>query len=141
RIRVERRALDRHDFLHGCRGEFRRHSGDIRAQNKNTDRLIALCGSQLLRAGDRLPRGAIELSGALLTDHENHWITLASSLRTLTSSLAASAGDPEIMCVFLAFSGGYSARMRVFVAAAAAAGSGDLRISFFFAAMIPLSVA
>src|SRR5262245_44495159 len=102
---------------------------------------MALNGSQLLRAGDGFPGRPIELSVALFGDHENHWITLASSRRERTSSFAASAAEPEIMCVFLAFSGGYNATIRLFVAEVAVAGKGTLRISFFFAAMMPLSVA
>src|SRR4029077_18633112 len=141
RIGFKCRMLERHDVLNRRGGQLRRKPADIRDRNKHGERLIALGSRQLLRASNRLPRRSIEFSASLLADDENHGMTLASSLSRCTSSLAASAGDPEIMCVFLAFSGGYIARIRLFDAAVAAGGSGDFRISFFFAAMMPLSVA
>ena len=59
---------------------------------------------QLLRGGDRLPARAIELAVLLFGDDENHR-TRASSRSRLTSSLAASAGEPPIITVCFAFCG------------------------------------
>ena len=64
---------------------------------------------------------------------------LASSRNLRTSSLAASAGEPDMICVFFVFSGTY--RLTIFWRAAEPGGAATLRISFFFAAMMPLSVA
>jgi hypothetical protein len=61
---------------------------------------------QLLRAHDGFPGGAIELAPTTaFCDDQDHAITRASSRSRRTSSLAASAGEPEISCVFLPFSG------------------------------------
>src|SRR5437762_359910 len=123
RVWFERGVLDRHDFMDGGSRQVRPKRTEIRTRNQDRNRrscrLIAL-GGQLLRASDGFPRRAVEFSATLLTDDQNHWITRASSRRRRTSSLAASVADPLIMCVFLPFSGGYKARMRLFVAAVAA---------------------
>jgi len=74
----------------------------------------------------RLGKGTV---GKLMTDEQ---------LYTDLQAFAASAGDPPISCVFLLFSGAYRATMRCLGAAASDAAT---RISFFFAAMMPLSVA
>ncbi len=92
-----------------------------------------------LRGGDRLPRRAIQLAFALFCHHQDHEITLASSRSFCTSALAASAGEPCSICVCLPFSG--KDTLTTFCAAVAAAANGALRISFFFAAMIPFRVA
>ena len=59
---------------------------------------------QLLRRRDRLQAGAIELAVLLFRDDENHR-TRASSRSRLTSSFAASAAEPPIITVCLAFCG------------------------------------
>ena len=52
---------------------------------------------------------------------------------------AHQAGEPAIICVFLDFSGTY--RLTIFCLAARSAGTAATRMAFFFAAMMPLSVA
>src|SRR5262249_3512603 len=90
-----------------------------------------------LRGGDRLQRGAVHLALALFGHHENH-SALASSRSRFTSSLAASAGVPGRSCVLLPFSGKFRLVTR---GPPEAAGAAPFLISFFFAAMMPFSVA
>ena len=69
---------------------------------------IGMRAGQLLRGGNRLPARAIERAVALFGDDENHR-TLASSRSRRTSSFAASAGEPPIICVCLLRVGSASA--------------------------------
>ena len=100
RVRIECGVVDGHHFLHLRRPELGRHRIDVRAEHRNRDGRVA----QLLRGRDGFPRRAIELAASLLSNNENQ-MTRASSRSRRTSSLAASAGAPAIICVFLLFSG------------------------------------
>src|SRR5439155_24925719 len=98
---------------------------------------------ELLRRRDGFPGRPVQRAFPLLGDHENHDKTLASSRRRRTSSFAASAADPPMICVFFAFSGTYRLTICCLggTAPEGSEGGATLRISFFFAAMIPFSVA
>src|SRR5262249_2916634 len=133
RVRFERGRVDRDDFLHLRGSELGGHGRDTRTKDSDGHRLT---GRELLARGHSFPARAIELARPMFSDDENHPMTRASSLSLRTSSFAASAGDPAISCVFLLFSGAYRATIRCFGAAAASGAA--TRISFFFAAMMPL---
>src|ERR1700733_9388639 len=91
----------------------------------------------LLRGGDGLPGGAIQLAATVLRDHHDEGprgqITLASSLSLRTSSFAASAGEPSMIWVFFPFSGTFS--WTIFCRGETPAGAATVRMSFFLAAM------
>src|SRR5688572_26238017 len=128
--------IDRNHLGHGGGGQLAGRSRHPLPRDRDLHRHRA--AGQLLRRRDGFPAGAIELAVFLFGDDENHR-TLASSRSRLTSSFAASPGEPPIITVCLAFCGAYSAV--IFCRAAPAAAGATLAISFFFAAMMPLSVA
>src|SRR5207249_12080808 len=125
------------DFLGLCRRDFRGRRS-VSARHQDDERQLS-GRAELLRGGDRLPRRPIQFSIPLFGDDQNHHITRASSRSLRTSSFAASAAEPPMLCVFLALSGRY--RLTIFSRGEADAGALTLRISFFLAAMMPLSVA
>ena len=95
--------LDGEHFRDRRRRQLRRpHRRHALPGHGNLDRHRA--AGQLLRGGDRLPARAIELAVFLFRDDENHR-TRASSRSRLTSSLAASAGEPPIITVCFDFCG------------------------------------
>src|SRR5688572_15426749 len=124
------------DGCHGRLAEFRRRIGGIGPQHDRLDWLIA---GELLSRSDRFPRCAMQLAALLFGNHEDHPITRASSLSFWTSALAASAGEPEIICVCFVLRG--TSRPATLVRAAGSDAGATLRISFFFAAMMPFNVA
>ena len=67
RVLGERRRVDDDDLRDVGGGELRRGRVDARPEHRDPDR-----SAGLLRRGDRLPRGAIQLPVALLGDDEDH---------------------------------------------------------------------
>ena len=97
----ERRSIDADHFCDAGSGEFRRHRIDRCAKRNQLE-----WSARLLRRGNRFPRRSIDATVTLFGNDEHHGCnTRASSRRRVTSSLAASAGEPEIIWVFLPFSG------------------------------------
>ena len=91
---------------HVSGGELARDAGRRSARRRRHAHRAGCAGDlrELLRAGDGFPAGAIELAVLLLGDDENHR-TRASLASRLTSSFAASAGEPPIITVCFAFCG------------------------------------
>ena len=106
RVMRQRRMIDRDHLRHRGLGELARHAGHILSGHCDLHRHRS--ARQLLRRRNGLPARAIELAVFLFRDHENHR-TLASSRSRLTSSFAASAGEPPIITVCLDFCGAYNA--------------------------------
>jgi len=92
--------LDRDDFFHLRRRQLARDVSDAAARDEHGDVAV-----HLLRCGNRFPRRAIELPVALFGNDDDHGITRTSSRSLRTSSFAASAGEPPMICVFFPFSG------------------------------------
>ena len=102
RIHRQRLSAHREHLFHAGLRQLGGHGGDVGPAHGNLDGGCSV--GQLLRRGDGLPARAVELALFLFGNDQNHR-TLASSRRRLTSSCAASAGDPPIMTVCLAFCG------------------------------------
>ena len=116
------------------RGELRASRVDAGSEHRDLDRLAGL-----LRRGDRFPRGAIELPVPLFgddQDHADHPRFVAQLLHQRLRGLGRRAGEHLRLLPLLREIDADDPLRRV----AAAAGA-TLRISFFFAAMMPLSVA
>src|SRR6185369_17188984 len=135
RVRCERRMIGMQYFGDTAGGKFPGHGGGICAGDGDLDRQAA---GHRLGGGHGFPRRPIQRAVAMLRDDENHR-TLASSRSRFTRSRAASAGEPVIICVRLLRVGSDSDTISWLPCSPA--GIGTLRTSFFFAAMIPLSVA
>ena len=88
------------------RGELARHAVDILTGDHDRQRTRGRAGDlgKLLRPRDGLPARAIELAVLLFGNDQNHR-TRASSRSRLINSFAASAGEPPIIVVCLAFCG------------------------------------
>jgi hypothetical protein len=122
-----------HPLARGRR-ELARHGVEGVAGDRNLQR-----PARLLCRGDRFPRRAIQGAAALLGDDQHaHWITLASS-RKLHDQLPRDVGRRagQQLGLLSPFPAG---RARRSAASAGRPGAAALRISFFFAAMMPLSV-
>ena len=101
RVLRERGGIDDDHFVDTGGGEFRGHAVDRRAKRNQLER-----STGLLRRRNGFPRRPVDATVTLFGNHEHHGSsTLASSRRCETSSRAASAAEPEIIVVFLPFSG------------------------------------
>ena len=132
----ERRGIDDDDFRDAGGGELRRDAHPRRRRARHLERAAGL-----LRRRNRFPRRAIDATVTLFGNDEHHGcITLASSRRRLTElprRFGRRAGNHLRLLAFLRKVHAENPLRRLSRAAAGA----TLRISFFFAAMIPLRVA
>ena len=94
--------IDGDHFRDGSLCQFGSDASDVLAGHCDLDRHGAT--GELLRGGNGLEARPIELAVFLFSNDENHR-TRASSRSRLTSSLAASAGEPVIITVCLDFCG------------------------------------
>ena len=99
--------IDDDHLVDGRRRKLGRDGVDAGSEDRDLDGRAGL-----LSGSNRFPRRAIERPIALLGDDKSHERTLASSRSFATSCLAASAAEPEIICVCLAFSGNDTLRIR-----------------------------
>src|SRR3954447_12621037 len=133
RVVLQRGVRDRENLAHVCRSQLAGDRIDRGPEHRDLHR-----GAGILSRGNRFPGGAIQRAVARLPNDQDH-NALASSRSRFTRSLAASAAPPEIICVFFPFSGKYTLAIRCMGADTAVPAT--FLISFFLAAMMPLSVA
>ena len=138
RVRPERRVLDGEHF--GDRRPAPARSATPATPLPSTATLIGIAAGQLLRGGNRFPARAIELAVRLFGDDENHR-TRASSRSRRTSSLRGLGRRAADHLRLLRLLRRQRQRDDLLRAAAGPAGGATFLISFFFAAMMPLSVA